>query len=509
MHRSTTMRVNKYLMMRSLIVEPKKIRFIYTTSSSIAAKASVIESQDASTTKLERNYGLHIHHSKHVGNDDESYIEPNDQMLEDAIQSIANIHSTLNDSELSSKKQIEALNTLIKDLQSDVNTMKQSLQRLYNFLEKKVSPEDHPIEAFHFEFRGLFLTIRYTLDHALQALKSNGYSESTLDETINRMKVLKTLAHMGTILIQERESVLNNCCTKDNCSECRVKCHRVVYYPFSDNLNIYDYKQLMDMDVEKYFSEIGTQFDPMLRIFLSLMVTVTASHGNSLNYNPLFRTGIFYASNLYYLLNSSEAAKVATKFMSNLTTDAGKGLWTMQDTNPLVKMFTYLGLPHIEISSTFQIPFNKPDHIHDDSRKKVLHEEETVADEVSDKEPVLQGYELERTIGESTVEELKFHTDHIPRILSNSKNLPDNIQIRIISSKKLSVPPSQVELQQDYPYLGTAMHSLYSYGKLIFGSNEQTDSNGLIFHIHGGGFIALSSFTHEVCSIIALSSFKN
>lgn len=123
----------------------------------------------------------------------------------------------------------------------------------------------------------------------------------------------------------------------------------------SDTLNIDEIEELKRIDPSEYFVSIGKQYAPMMRKLLSLMVTATAAHGASMQFSPLFRKGIFYASNLFYLLNGKAAADKAAHFMSNLTVEAGKALWTMPETNELFRKASFMTYPDIELSAVFKV----------------------------------------------------------------------------------------------------------------------------------------------------------
>jgi hypothetical protein len=267
-------------------------------------KPTAITSKDDVYRRVGSTWGLHIHHSKHIVKE-EKFTEGNDELFTETLHILSQLRAEIRSftEKRRDRQQLiqlaEQYNEMLGQLYQRMDTIRASLQWMYS-IEYKDEQENirNSIVMFHFEFRGLLLTIGYTMGRQLHKLRSwwlikeYGRREKKLQKVIRKMEVLLSLAHMGTILVAERENVIKKCLESGKIYK------RVIYYPFVDTIKVHDYKELADLNVADYFGRIGGQYAPMLRKFLGLMVSITASHSASLEYKPEFRSGIFLASSL-------------------------------------------------------------------------------------------------------------------------------------------------------------------------------------------------------------------
>jgi acetyl esterase/lipase len=438
--------------------------------------------------KLKPNYGLHIHQLRLIGGEESttkiSIYEETTNTVHTLRKELDSINWFSGDAQLLSNYK-----SSVDQILNDLLRIKTSIHMRYSYLP----PATGPIQQSIFDFRGMFLTIRSTMEVAIEAIRNQ---RDKIEKHSRMMHVLSNLTQMGTILTEEREKAVETY-RKHQPGTVPVS---VIAYPFSDSIDINKYEMFKKLDAVDYFEEIGQQFAPMMRLFLSLMVSVTASHNASLGYHPLFRRGIFYASNLYYLLNSRQAAQKTNEFMATLTTKAGKDLWTMPDTNKLVRTLSFLSMPDIEISATFTIPFRK-ESAKETSQRELKEQDREVTTELRQKQNVDATVPLSELIGESSMEELDYYNNQIPKIVnSGAENARNDIHIRLISANPLPSPTTEasLKLHRDYP----SLTAIRRYGKIMVDfitgqSHSKQNRPGFIFHIHGGGFIALSSFAHE------------
>jgi hypothetical protein len=450
--------------------------------------------------KLNHAYGLHIHRSKHIDNklsSSDCNVEHQGELVDETIKSVKLLQTELTYRMSSANQQhsdkLRELKTRVDSVYEYVLMVQQTLQRQYSLVDQSEELKIYkPISSFHFDYRGLFLTIRYASDLLVKKLQTETLSKTSLEIKIRRTQVIEGLIQMATIILTDKETRLKNC-TLDNQD---IHFKRVVYYPFADGLCINEYnKHFADLDVQDYFTEVGNQYAPMLKLFLGLMVTVTASHTAVRRLEPTYKvpgfsTGLFLASNAYYFLNAKAAAKATAKFFNdNLSATAGKSLWTIQDTNPFLRFGTFLALPKIELSSTFTIPLEKSiESCNKEQMKQEIMRDETKAAMKKIQRESFCGVKLQEMIGESSQKELEFYLENIPKLLATVDQLPSTISLRLISSKPLTVSRKSTDrkkLRFDYPHIGK-VHKLVR-GRITRSTSalEDMEGNGLIFHIHG------------------------
>lgn len=436
-----------------------------------------------------KTFGLCIHHSE--TSEPNNVIEKSDSLITETTNTVQTLQNEINNIDwYNDKELISTYKLSVDQIHQDLIKINSSLRHRYSFLP----PIEGAIQNFSFDFRGLLLTIRYTMDNAITSIRNK---IDKIEKHTRMMHVLRALTQMGTILVEERQRAVDNCVKRHP----EIDIRNAVSFPYSDSIDIHEYEQFKTLNASDYFEEIGQQFAPMMRLFLGLMVSVTASHNASLGYHPLFRRGIFYASNLYYLLNAREAAQKTNEFMATLTTSAGKDLWTMPDTNKFVRTLSFLSMPDIEISATFSIPFHVDPTTSLQTQQQLKEQDQHVSEHLK-KKPVDATEPNAEMIGESTLDEVDYYNNQIVKLIASSENVKKEIQIRIISANPLPESEKSNELKRDYPSLTTIRHTFSNTRKQIKDLLTWTSSNkqnrpGFIFHVHGGGFIALSSFAHE------------
>jgi hypothetical protein len=297
------------------------------------------------------------------------------------------------------------------------------------------------------------------------------------------------------------------------------------------------YPQVTKLYIVDFMKDIGTQYVWRLGVFFGLLVSGTASHSYSLTTN--WKDTNFVTSNIYYFLNFDEAAKNTTNFFSEVDAGKGKALWDFHDKpfgnyssfNHLkVKPGVYLTFPKIDTSVTFTLPrkdlevkMNDQIFLHEgkqqvvyqiedisqtnevyenglttlentdlnifkkDEETKVLIEEEIIEKIESKKEQ-----EISETVSDGEIDMETFYEMH--KLLS--KQLLDfespDVNGRLISPYKIE-NTLKVDTKSDFP---TFQILEGWWAKLIGTENkvEESKKGCVIFHIHGGGFVAMSTF---------------
>jgi acetyl esterase/lipase len=464
-----------------------------SSSQEAVAKATKEDEEDDQCDEMDSLYGLHIHKSRHI-HEKKRHIryEFNKELIENTISAVQQLQDDLLELHYSEdvKQLVEQFRTLVHELKNNLLVIYQRLTKKYSLMEEKLS-NDHSIQAFHFEHRGLLLTIIYTMNHF--RMKKLKLDLKHLRKYCGRLVVLCNLTQMGVILTEERCEQIKKCRSQHPCDCCSL----VSDYPFSDTIDLHEYSDLTSMEnITDYFRRIGDQYNPRIRSILGLMVGVVAAHETVIEANKenrLFNTGLFLASNMYYFLNKKHAAQVAVQFFNthlNQESARSTSLYTLPDTNPILKLGNYLSLPDILLSATFTIPFQRI-------------ESKTYSNNIIDNEfKVIQTETTKELIGQTTMQEFEFYHNQIYQILSKVNTLKPTINIRIISDHLLQVDGETdlVQLIADHPHLEKVLHIIRSKVPLRSSKHKknQQQPNGFIFHVHGGGFFAMTSATHEV-----------
>ncbi|KAL0484515.1 lipase [Acrasis kona] len=223
----------------------------------------------------------------------------------------------------------------------------------------------------------------------------------------------------------------------------------------SDTLNVEDHKE-MAVDASQYFQNIGPQYAPMMRLFLGLMVTVTAAYDASFHVKkPIFKRGVFFASNVFYFLNHSAAGKRASEYMTHIDADTQKVLWSLPD-KALFRRASLFVYPHIEVSGNFQVTFEKD---------------------------------------EDQVDENIVKSKYIKTLHEGIPSTVQNVSVRIIKSQPLKSKYSDT-VKMDYPVMTKFLSMIHHVTPHEHRKDHELHP-GFMFHVHGGGFMALTSFSHE------------
>jgi len=396
-------------------------------------------------------------------------------------------------------------------------------------------------------YRGCFLVLIHTFKECLlsinKVIHSRGsfffsISDSKYEKKLSlfnqKFKVLTVMTDMSNKLLAERQEHIETCDSS--------------FIPFSQSININSIEELKTVDPSSFLHHIGTFFDPSVATFLSLIVKTTASFGHSHEVpNKLKKDLIFYAASAYYLVNPKVAAKDCADLFNNKTI-AGSGFWNIQEDNEIIKTFTYLGYPYIETSQKFNIPFpgrkivdsvgldidgnefeyvsvtkealqdssiilfndtsdhdrpNLPSNVYYSEDEEDISEGEEVLDQ---KDPIVYNSSaavLYPNISHDHLEEVKevdsptekYYKDMQERMKNHNYQ---EIGLRLLSTKPLSEAPEYISShQQDFPYLSQVVRAINSI-KMKQEQEERKFDGTVMLHIHGGGFIAMTSFGHEV-----------
>eukprot|EP01080_Neovahlkampfia_damariscottae_P009360 gene9360-1571_t len=424
------------------------------------------------------------------------------------------------------------------DLEENVEIKENSIdQEEFINLEKnnkdeKEWEEYYTIKNFNFYGRGLFITFIHTLENEyLEVLKRKKLSEnikknlkgyqSSFEKSMRKINVLYTLIDVGLIAYEKLEK--NKGLT-----------------PFNDDIEISDYPQVTKLYIVDFMKEIGTQYVWRLGVFFSLLVSGTASHSYALTTN--WKDTNFVTSNIYYFLNFDEAAKNTTNFFSEVDAGKGKALWDFHD-KPFVKAGIYLSFPKINTSVTFSIPRNdlylkENDEIFlMDGNKQVVYKTNEISKNNEIFEKTIQNLEntkifvnkieeqsqetktkikveLKEIIKNEVKVELK-EEKIVSNIVSNDngvsiekfikmakmipKQLGDfespDVAARLLSPYKID-NLLKIETKSDFPTFKVLENWFASFIQPEVKVDEEKKGS-VIFHIHGGGFVAMSTFGHE------------
>lgn len=107
--------------------------------------------------------------------------------------------------------------------------------------------------------------------------------------------------------------------------------------------------------------------------------------------------------------------------------------------------------------------------------------------------------------GSTTMEELSKYTSMMPMLLAQDRSLEDldarldSVQLRLIAPWNFRDRNGKINAVEDWGLLSKMSRAASSIGKNFFaGDALATARDGcMILHIHGGGFVAMSSYSHE------------
>lgn len=299
---------------------------------------------------------------------------------------------------------------------------------------------------------------------------------------------------------------------------------------------------------EELLRHLGTRYTPSARQFLQTMVHVTACHGRMtrsfgssqdslLNWSPTLRLAMFCAMLPVFMLQGymmpSASSRECVRFFEEITPSSGKNLWQLLDTG-FINLFHRMSLTgqHIERSLLFKAPLQclattglEPGDVEtaaaaacQDVRHPTTSEGE-IKDAIQDlghtATPSIPTPTNSSTVQEKrpdgSVDMARFQVcyDAVVRYLQqvSCEQKEPIVQMRLISpfaaQGDTQNRSASLQLTDDSPVLNWISRTLHSVCTMrspvatITSAAEVDASDCLIFHIHGGGFISMSSNTHE------------
>jgi len=379
----------------------------------------------------------------------------------------------------------------IKDSQVGIHVEKlvselQALKESMNARERsKIDSQGVPnseLDKFQSEFRGMLLIVI----HALLDIKKVLSKKKLPPVHFGRMNVLTVLIKMCNLISKEREQ---NAHLSDHC------------FPYSTSINVDDHNEVVNLDTSPFFKEVGNHYQPKQKDFFKTMICTTASHSKSIqlsgthsNHN-LLKTMCFMMSTMYYSAAPKAAAMECLNFFSKVTPHSGRSMWNILDEG-LMRSFNPAIFKPVPMSHLFKVPswvsiksplspeLDGPQEIElveapvDQNDISVLVQNNDDVVVVVDKEGVISVEKLDR-----------HHDDHKSNCNLVNHAL-DHIKLRLISPLNLK---HDLELTRDNPLL----HSVCLCGMGCACCRQVELSGDLIFHIHGGGFVAMTSHGHE------------
>jgi len=208
----------------------------------------------------------------------------------------------------------------------------------------------------------------------------------------------------------------------------------------------------------------------MMKLISRMMTLANAAMSRSENDPNASVTHFSLAAKmLYYLSNEEEAKKKARLYLTNPHIDSMIKLWCTQDLS-IIKKLSELMLPYIQYDQIVYFDKLFPR---------------------IDKEFILKEYE-NGTINKITPTDMKG-----PDLSGKKKEVikglfekkPDKVKVRILSPKYLTF---QKNIQDNFLKMVAEWRS-----KLEISRPYNDGIDGIIFHVHGGGFVAMSSATHR------------
>ncbi|CAD8170191.1 unnamed protein product [Paramecium pentaurelia] len=174
------------------------------------------------------------------------------------------------------------------------------------------------------------------------------------------------------------------------------------------------------------------------------------------------------------LIKKQTARNIKTKEITNPSLSFVKGLWSIQNNSTFFKNFMKLTNCKIKSHLKIHVPF-----LFDDQQFKYHHDKNT--------------YVLEKFYGFKMVDDL-YHKLQVKELLQKSKQ--QKIKVRIISANKviLNYNIDYSQLVQKIIEISSEHHQI---SQIIQQNNKITKIKKVVLHIHGGGWVAMSSFSHQ------------
>lgn len=191
--------------------------------------------------------------------------------------------------------------------------------------------------------------------------------------------------------------------------------------------------------------------------------------------NTLLKTASAGAYMAYYFFNSKQAKTQSMKFLINPDTKISQMIWNMLDVKG-IKMAWKIVLPHIKYSKKWFIKRIAPEiTLKDlnDIEKDINHESYKINHlNLFQKKTTLELFE--KINNENII------IDSIDK--TDIHKMEEYVRIKIIHSLDFYIKDEK---------------RFFNFINSCYISHQNTTRNALIIHIHGGGFIAMSSSSHE------------
>jgi acetyl esterase/lipase len=348
------------------------------------------------------------------------------------------------------------------------------------------------------EYRGMLFTMIYNLSDDISKIKKKTIGLN-LSKLMRKVIVYDVVTEYANMLADDR--------LKNN-----------PINPFSENIDMENDPKIKTLKYHDFIENLGQQYRYKFRLFYNMMVKVTAAHkmATTASNNYFVKKCVFGMTNFYYMFDHKKATSRALEFFETVTPNKGKELWNMQD-DPMFKPFLVSTFYYVRHSFKFRIPINKRililgDQINnelviDESAGELVINEsagELVIDESAgelvDERLIIDYSSSEETDEASTNETItdncgvhmsKFnhYNSMIKSQLGDYKK--DNIALRFIYNGKNISEFNFGKRKYDYS-------TLQNVTDLFKKDSKARGHNGnIIFHIHGGGFVAMSTRGHE------------
>ncbi|KAL0480075.1 lipase [Acrasis kona] len=366
---------------------------------------------------------------------------------------------------------------VLGELSRELQTLKKSLDVREENKVKFQGRGNSSLDNFHSDFRGILLVAV----HALFDLKKDANKRSIPVLHYGRMCVLRILIKMCSIISKEREE---NAHLSDHC------------FPYSTSLKIEDHKEVLDMDISSFFNVVGNHYEPKQKAFFKTMICTTASHsksstlaGTHSNHNIL-KTSFFMAASMYYTFAPKAAASECISFFSRVTAQSGRSMWNILDEG-LMRPFNPSVFKPVPVSHLFKVPSWRPSMASPLSPEAGPQDQELVEVSQTDIADIVIEAVGEQKEGIVSVDRLEHFNSSIKKNFNYINHSNEHIGLRLISPFNLK---HDLELKRDNPLL----HSVCLCGMGCACCKYNGELTGdLIFHIHGGGFVAMTSHGHE------------
>jgi hypothetical protein len=325
----------------------------------------------------------------------------------------------------------------------------------------------YTIENFNFYGRGLFLTFIHAIEGCVRKLRANP-TETRLEKQMQKMKIIADILEVGEFAMSQLEG-------------------QIGLSPWNEGIDIDKY-DVMQLDPKVFIDELGSQYVPTLSKFFSLLIANTASHQSS--------GGSLHAQ-LYYMLSNGEASHQTVQFFKTVTHSKGKKLWDFEVHSSVIKTGYYMMLSRVNTSITFSVTREQLDMQLDlgDLEKSSFELTETqpkddvYIEEIKDTKKTSLKKEID---GNISMSDFQIYYNQLNSHLGDWKS--PSVEGRLISPYHIENNLG-IKTSVDFP---TFKFFENVWAKIIPTNTFDKAKEGcVLFHIHGGGFVAMSTYTHE------------